>query len=551
MVDQALLDIIRNRITIYEVVQPYVRLKKAGNNYSGLCPFHDEKTPSFTVSTQKNFYHCFGCGEHGDIFSFLEKKQNLSFFEAVTILAQKAGVNLPQKNTSPESQSQLKGLFEAHAQAKLWFQKNLLGPYGSEAKRYLHDRGIDDAAIHMFGLGLAPLNAPFKALTDELMRQGFSLEILLTSGLTLKTENGKFMDRFRGRLMFPILSRTQKVIAFGGRILDQSLPKYLNSPETPLFQKNKELYRSPSIDPQKPLFIVEGYLDVITLTQYGFQAVAPLGTAISEHHIEAFWRMNAEPYVCLDGDQAGQKAAWRMIERALPLLKPGHSLFFIHLPENHDPDTYLRTWGAETFQKCLEQATPLFEKILNHEYGLKPLNTPERRADFQERLKSIGQALKDPHLKKFYQDWVREKIQGLFKKTFYKKKEMMPKIPLSVSNLKHKKEQALLALVLKHPILLEENLEEFGQIHLSHPEFKKLQETILNYAFHSTTLDKTSILEHLHKQGFEIDSLLKESVLHLVPFAQSETVNDSVRLGWRELLNRFEKRKTLPTKNNL
>src|SRR5579863_3382427 len=368
------LDELRSRVSLADLVGKRVRLTRKGREYGGLCPFHNEKTPSFYVVEDKGFFHCFGCGAHGDAVGFVMRSENLDFIEAVERLAGIAGVAVPQQTPQEREKAQRqKTLLEALAAAAKFYEEQLWGRGGARGREYLAGRGLDEETMRRFRLGWAgeDRNALRRALTPE-----FPLALLMEAGLLHASDRGgEPYDFFRERVIFPIGDRAGRVIAFGGRALGDAQPKYLNSPEHPLFEKGRVLYglsaARAAVNPpgaraaeaggaprdSSPI-VTEGYMDVIALHRAGFNtAVAPLGTALTENHLAELWRLAPEPVLCFDGDAAGQRAALRALHRALPLLKPGQSLRFVTLPAGEDPDSLIRDMGAPAFAELLAAAT--------------------------------------------------------------------------------------------------------------------------------------------------------------------------------------------------
>ena len=392
------LDELRQRLSLAEVVGRRVKLIRRGREFVGLCPFHNEKTPSFNVVEEKCFYHCFGCGAHGDVIGFTMQTESLSFPEAVEQLARRAGLEVPQESREEREravrEATLQGAVDA---ACAFFEQTLHGPDGRAARAYLDQRGLDDATIRRFRLGFAPdgRDQLKRALVSSIIPES----LLTEAGLLRKPEGGgASYDYFRNRVIFPIGDRRGRVIAFGGRVLDDGQPKYLNSPDTPLFQKGRVLYGwalariAAAKDPSA--IVVEGYMDVIALHRAGFAtAVAPLGTALTEVQIEDLWRIAPEPVLCFDGDAAGQRAAARALARALPILKPGLSLRFATLPAAEDPDSLILHHGPAAMRELLDRAQPLAEVLWRVEAG-QPIDTPERRAG--EAPRSAGAADRRP-----------------------------------------------------------------------------------------------------------------------------------------------------------
>ncbi|MCP4934673.1 MAG: DNA primase [bacterium] len=416
-----LLDEIRARLPVSQVVSRHVRLKRTGREYTGLSPFKQEKTPSFTVNDEKGFYHCFATGEHGDIFTFLIKVEGISFPESVEKLAAEAGVELPKD--TPEMQRnadrylRLQEVMEASCN---FFEQEFKGPRGTGADDYLSKRGLDDKARVHFRIGYAPNGRDL--LKNHLTNLGFTLEEIVTSGMCVGGRDIAVpYDRFRDRLMFPIADLKGKVIAFGGRALSsQQKAKYLNSPETPLFHKGRLLYniakaRQSAYDRQA-VIAVEGYMDTIACAQAGFEnVVAPLGTALTPEQLQLMWRLSKEPILCFDGDEAGKKAAWRAIDTVLPELHPGFSLRFAFLPDGQDPDDLIKSQGKKAFGDVISKASPLVDVLWQRELKLAPTDTPERRAAFEARLHEQINRINDPAVKTHYDKEVRQRLWELWR----------------------------------------------------------------------------------------------------------------------------------------
>lgn len=402
----AFLDELRARTLLSGVIAPTVKLLRAGREWKACCPFHQEKTPSFTINDDKGFYHCFGCGAHGDAIRFLTEARGLPFIEAVKELAGKAGMEVPAADPrAQEKAERATGLTDVMAAAQRWFAELLAGSEGGEARAYLRNRGIDPAVAARFGLGLAP-NARnrLKAALNS-----FGEDRLVETGMLIKPDEGDSYDRFRGRLMIPIRDARGRVIAFGGRILGDGEPKYLNSPETPLFDKGRTLYNidraAPASRASKRLIVVEGYMDVIALDRAGIsEAVAPNGTAVTEAQLERMWRLDPAPILCFDGDGAGQKAAIRAALRALPHLAPDRTLRFVALPQGQDPDDLLRSGGKSALETILAEPESLVDRLWVHERDAAPLTTPEARAGLRQRLLDHAATISDRSLASLYRD---------------------------------------------------------------------------------------------------------------------------------------------------
>jgi DNA primase len=366
-IPDSFLDELVSRSDIVDIISARVPLKKAGREYKACCPFHNEKSPSFSVSAEKQFYHCFGCGAHGTVIGFLMQYEKMDFLDAVADLAQRAGLELPREAQAPRDPGSA-DLHDLMLRAARFFEQNLAD--NSKARDYLQRRGIDAKTSALFALGYAP--DAWEVLLNRFGTREEDRRRLFQAGLILERSAERtagFYDRFRDRLMFPIRDSRGRVIGFGGRIIDQGEPKYMNSPETPLFHKGRELYglyeaRQARGDFRR-LLIVEGYMDVVRLHQAGITyAVATLGTATTQEHLNKIFRMTSEVVFCFDGDRAGLKAAWRALENALPLARDGRELKFMFLPEGHDPDTLVAQEGAEAFENRLKQALPLSEYLV-------------------------------------------------------------------------------------------------------------------------------------------------------------------------------------------
>jgi DNA primase len=353
-IPQNFIDELLARTDIVDLIEGFVPLKKMGKDYKACCPFHDEKTPSFTVSQNKQFYHCFGCGANGTAISFLMEYSHLEFLEAIEEMANKAGLPIPEEANQPRTDSNLSELYELLEIVVRFYCTQLKEhKQAGRAVEYLKNRGISGEIAKQFELGYAPTG--WDNLIEELGKSDAAQKRLSLTGMIIKRDNGGYYDRFRDRIMFPIRDPRGRVIGFGGRVLDDETPKYLNSPETPIYHKGRELYglyqaRRTNKDLQR-LYVVEGYMDVIALAQYGItNAVASLGTAATSDHLERLFRAAPKVVFCFDGDNAGRTAAWRALETTLPLIRDGRQAFFMFMPQGEDPDTYVRSNGKESFE---------------------------------------------------------------------------------------------------------------------------------------------------------------------------------------------------------
>ncbi len=396
MIPKSFIQDLLNRLDIVDVIERYVPLKKAGANYVACCPFHNEKSPSFTVSQTKQFYHCFGCGAHGTAIGFAMEHAGLSFVDAVEELARSIGVTVPREASTQVQHKVAPDMYEVMQTATRYYRDQL--KQSPRAIEYLKRRGLSGEIAAKFGIGYAPdgwqnLESIFLNYQDA---------NLLETGLVIENDEGKRYDRFRDRIMFPIINVRGQIIGFGGRVLDKGEPKYLNSPETPLFEKGRELYglfqAQKSIRAEKMALVVEGYMDVVALAQLGVEyAVATLGTATTPFHIQKLLRLTEQVVFCFDGDSAGLRAAWRALENALPHLQDGKQLRFLFLPTEHDPDSYIREYGKEAFEHLLgEEALPLSSYLLRELSAQVDLKTQEGRSALLEHAKPLLTAIAAP-----------------------------------------------------------------------------------------------------------------------------------------------------------
>ncbi len=562
--DPNFLDRLRDQVSIAEVVGRRVRLTRKGREHSGLCPFHNEKTPSFTVSEDKGFYHCFGCGEHGDVIGFVMKTEGLSFPEAVEKLAGEANLPLPRRDPRElETRKRRADLHEALEEACRWFQEQLETPAGREARDYLAGRGLSPETLRAFRLGFAPDQRG--ALRKALNARGIDDALLLEAGLLKQPEGGApLRDYFFNRVIFPIPDRRGRVIAFGGRTLSpDAKPKYVNSPDSPLFHKGRVLYnmaraRQAAHD-GNALIVAEGYMDVIALTQAGFPgAVAPLGTAVTEEQIAELWRMAPEPVLCLDGDAAGQRAAQRAIERALPTLRPGCSLSFATLPAGEDPDSLVKAQGSAAMSRVLAAARPLSEMLWTGRLAAGRSDTPERRAALRRDLMEAVERIQDPGVRQEYRQEMLRRFDEAFgfrrqrpgkgawgggreagrggRDRRWEQPEPRPAPPRqSPALLRRRPEQVLLALAIAHPEAALDRVEELAAAPLQSPDLRRLREALLDWLAEvdlgAADLDSSSLRCHLRGQGFAglLDGLFAPQIYLHESLARPEAPPRDVR----------------------
>ena len=418
------LDEIRTRLTLSDVAGRKVvwdarKSNPAKGDFWAPCPFHQEKTPSFHVDDRKGFYYCFGCHERGDMIGFVKATENVSFIEAVEILAREAGLEMPQQTRDPqaaERRDRQTRLADVMEQAVRAFGMALRGSSAAAVREYCQRRGLTGETAKSFELGFAPENRTF--LTDSFREKGV-LDEAIDAGMVIKADDGSTYDRFRNRLMFPIRDPRGRCIAFGGRAMSENArAKYLNSPATDLFDKSRVLYNygpaREAAGKTQALIVAEGYMDVIALVQAGFgHAVAPNGTAITEHQLAMMWKVADEPIIALDGDKAGIRAAERLMDLALPLLSPGKSLRFCMMPEGRDPDDLIKTEGPGAMQTALDEAVSLIEMLWRRETA-QPHDTPERKAALDQRLRAVLTRIQDPSLRNHYGAEIKNRRAALF-----------------------------------------------------------------------------------------------------------------------------------------
>ena len=421
--DDRFLEELKARLRPSDVIGRSVKLKRQGREWVGLSPFSKEKSPSFFVNDDKGFYHDFSSGKHGDVISFLQEVERLSFPEAVERLAAEAGMQMPAEDPqAAEREHKRQGLADWMDLSQKWFAANLRRSTGAAARDYLERRGLAEDQWERFGLGYAPNDR--EGLKAALIQRGAKPGDLVEMGMLISPEGGGApYDRFRDRLMFPILDARGRIVSFGGRAMNpDDRAKYLNGPESPLFHKGATLYGLPEArrilgaesKGKAAVIVVEGYMDVIACQRAGLPAVAPMGTALTEDQMALLWRVSSEPVLCFDGDGAGQRAAYRAIERALPLLKPGRSFRFALLEGGQDPDDILRDKGAPALRQAMAETRTFAEVLFRREAELEPLDTPERKAGLKGRLRTAAALIQDKDLAEQYRRDLYERFDALF-----------------------------------------------------------------------------------------------------------------------------------------
>lgn len=549
------LDEIRDRVDISDVIGRRVSWDKKKTNtprgdYWACCPFHGEKSPSFHCEDRKGRYHCFGCGVSGDHFRFLTDLEGLSFPEAVQQIADMVSISMPQPDPQAEKRERERtSLQDVMEMATLFFQDQLQTALGARARAYLRDRGLTGRTIETFRLGFAPDSR--NALKEHLASKGVAREQMEACGLVVHENVPVSYDRFRDRIMFPILSSREKVIAFGGRAMAaDAVAKYLNSNETELFHKGNVLYnfaraRRASQASGGTVIAVEGYMDVIALYQAGVEnAVAPLGTALTESQLELLWKMSPQPILCFDGDGAGIRAANRAADLALPHIKPDRSVSFALLPDGKDPDDLVRLEGRAPFDRVLSEAKPLAAMIWSRETSSVTFDTPEKRAQLESRLRQIVAVIGDEAVRRFYQQDMRDRLNAFFQPRFQQggsqggnfrrdgqqgngrgfqrnasgRGGAMAALTSNISDrltqsglvrghqTKPSLRESVLAItIVNHPELLLEEYDEIAAIDYENRDLQRLWSTVLTFAAESAAeISRAGLIERLSQQGFEV-----------------------------------------------
>ena len=542
------LDELRTRVGLADLVGKRVKLTRKGREHLGLCPFHKEKTPSFTVNEEKGFYHCFGCGAHGSAIDFVMNTDSLSFPEAVRRLASDAGLAVPEDTPEERERSrQRQTLYDVMDQAAAFYEKTLRMPDGKAALAYLKDRGLSDQTITRFRLGFAPDGR--NVIKGALVRDGATEEQLIAAGLLINPEDPSRQpyDRFRGRVMFPIADRRGRIIAFGGRILGDGEPKYLNSPETPLFHKGQVLFGWDQAKDKArqtgTVIVTEGYMDVIALSQGGFEnAVAPLGTALTEEQIGELWKLVPEPVLCFDGDAAGGRASARAAERVLALLKPGFSLRFAELPAGEDPDSLLSAHGAEAMTRVLAGASPLSEVLWAMESRGRSLSIPEARAALQKRLDDHVRRIGDPtvraHFSKSFRDRLWKSSPGRSRQSGIDRGSPAhigaQAAPATKVDPLRDAQRTLVGIIINHPDIFHDVEEQFGSVGFEDPSLDRLRQALIEMLSGDSGFDSQALLAELGRRGLaeSVEALFQDALLRSNRQIRPEAVNDDVQATW-------------------
>ena len=553
-----LIDEIKTRIKVSDIVSKKVKLASKGKEFIGLSPFSNEKTPSFTVSDEKGFYHCFSSGEHGSVFDFVMKTENLSFKEAVKKLASYAGIKIEESAYKKEDvivQNKIKNLKDILKISSTWYHHNLKREL--KTNKYLQEifkkRNFNETIINNFCLGYAPKKND--TIYNYLKSKNFSSKDILDSGLIIiSSKNNEKFDRFNNRIIFPIYDYFSNVVGFGGKALSENqIGKYVNSPSTDVFKKGDLLFgwqqcKNNPIQ-KNELYIVEGYTDVISMHNAGFKnTVAPLGTAISIKQIIYSWRISKEPTLCMDGDEAGQKASKRIPELIFPYLKPGYSLNFVKLPSGEDPDSLILSDNLKDLSLFFESKSSLVDYVWNNLIYGKNFNTPEKRAELEEEINRLTRLINDFTVKKNYKNFFREKFFQEFKfsgKRIQNKEKKEYLLNKNIININKITERVLIGTIILYPNLLKNVSDKFKSINFTHEKFNNIKDLIVEFFNKKKTIENLDIRATLLKSKYRriILEIIDKSILLHAPFLKNKSNIGLILKGWDEYLVEYLKKK--------
>ncbi len=553
-----LIDEIKTRIKVSDIVSKKVKLAAKGKEFIGLSPFSNEKTPSFTVSDEKGFYHCFSSGEHGSVFDFVMKTENLSFKEAVKKLASYAGIKIEESAYKKEDvivQNKIKNLKDILKISSTWYHHNLKREL--KTNKYLQEifkkRNFNETIINNFCLGYAPKKND--TIYNYLKSKNFSSKDILDSGLIIiSSKNNEKFDRFNNRIIFPIYDYFSNVVGFGGKALSENqIGKYVNSPSTDVFKKGDLLFgwqqcKNNPIQ-KNELYIVEGYTDVISMHNAGFKnTVAPLGTAISIKQIIYSWRISKEPTLCMDGDEAGQKASKRIPELIFPYLKPGYSLNFVKLPSGEDPDSLILSDNLKDLSLFFESKSSLVDYVWNNLIYGKNFNTPEKRAELEEEINRLTRLINDFTVKKNYKNFFREKFFQEFKfsgKRIQNKEKKEYLLNKNIININKITERVLIGTIILYPNLLKNVSDKFKSINFTHEKFNNIKDLIVEFFNKKKTIENLDIRATLLNSKYRriILEIIDKSILLHAPFLKNKSNIGLILKGWDEYLVEYLKKK--------
>ncbi|MDC0093596.1 DNA primase [Alphaproteobacteria bacterium] len=542
---------IKSSIKLSDLIKKNIVLKQRDkSNFIGLCPFHKEKTPSFNISDDKGFYHCFGCGKNGDIFNYVMEMENIGFLDALKMLAALAGIDYSNTNFKPDPKTT--NLFNLLKRVSDSYIQNLHAPIGERAREYLNQRDIEASIIKSFLIGYSGNSKSNKFLVSCLIKEGFLLEDIINVGLAKKNKNNDLVFYFNQRIMFPILNNSGKVIAFGGRLLGLGNPKYLNSPETPLFHKGKQLFgvfNAKKLLNKKRFIICEGYMDSISLTKHGYPSLASLGTSMTERQIDNIFNITDEAFLVFDGDAAGKNATLRVFEKYLPMLKVNKKLKFVFLPENLDPEDYIKKFGVNEFENILNKAIGIIDLIWMEGLKLVQKNEPETNVIFWNYIREKVNSIKDNNIKLAFRDEIEKRIKVYrnkssftFKNTsnrnqtnpylLYRKSEL-PKTGVEI------KIGAVIYMMLLYPILCLTYDENISLLDFKKVDLNKLKDLILKSVSNNSEISSENLIQVVINKGFaiQITKFMRSNYSSRLNLDEKNINFENVNKTFKELLN--------------
>ncbi len=542
---------IKNSIKLSEVIGKNLLLKKRdNNNYVALCPFHNEKTPSFNVSDDKGFYHCFGCGKNGDLFNYLMETENLSFVEALKKLADQAGIKINKQNffVDPKTTNHfnlLKRVSESYI-------NNLNTPFGEKARNYLQKRGLNETIINNFNLGYSGNLKSNQQLLSSLIKEGFSINDFIEVGLVKKNNDKNLVFFFQQRIMFPILNHSRKVIAFGGRILGDGQPKYLNTPETSLFIKSRQLFgilNAKKLLHKKRFIVCEGYMDVICLSLHGYPSVASLGTALTDHQLEIIFNIVDEVFLVFDGDLAGKNATERVFLKYFPKLKFNKKLKFVFLPEKLDPEEFINKYGLKEFENILDNAIGTFEMLWFQGSKLLRKNEPESKAAFWDFLRKKVNTIENNNIKLAYRDEIEKRIKlsrkknktydakidalNAYNQKLFSSKKNMPKTGVEI------KVGAIIYIMLLHPKICSKFDEKLSLLDFKNTNLNNIKNTILTLVTNFPEISSKELKHKMKIEGFtvQINNFMQSNYPKRLNYDLDELDEENICIIFKEILS--------------
>jgi|TARA_B110000858_G_scaffold143234_1_gene162679 DNA primase len=543
---------IRNRLKLSEVIGKNLSLKKKDDsNYIALCPFHKEKTPSFSISDEKGFYHCFGCGKHGDLFSYVMETENIGFVDVLSNLAEQAGINL--SNYDNHKNHDLDVIYNLIKRASDSYIKNLNSPIGEKAKNYLIQRNVPPSHFNEYLIGYSGNLKSNKFLVSSLLKEGFIIDDIIKVGLAKKAVNNNLIFYFQERIMIPILNDRGRVVAFGGRLIKAGEPKYLNSPETPLFHKGKQLFgvfNAKKLKKKKRFIVCEGYMDVITLSKFGYPAVATLGTSVTEDQINNVFNVTDEAFLVFDGDVAGRRAAIRVFEKNLSILKIKKIFKFVFLPENLDPEDFITKYGENEFEKMLDNALSMIDFLWMEGLKLIKKEHPETNAIFWSFLRNKVKTIEDYNLKLAYSDEIEKRIKvyrnnsqfsqfkNVSKRNIFNNYKLIEKQKLPKTGVE-KKFEAIIYIMILCPSVCQNFDEKISLLDFRDHSLNEFKDLILKLIFNTPNINSEKLQSDLINEGFAIQlrKIMQSNISSRLNLDENKMETENVHDILKELLH--------------